>query len=173
MTKFALMLILLVSIFFLSGCVKTQPEISENITNVTNFITNETNLTNETNHTELAENLTPAKVPIRMCETDADCANSNYTTNKCIAAGNDTYCKREGHITCRSNSDCEASEDNYSLCTFPGTANSTCFILKEGVLPGWPMNCKTDSECDDSDASTKDICAIVNESYSFCAHVTQ
>lgn len=163
MNKFALALVLLALIFFISGCVGTRPEIHENITNITN----------ETNYSEATENFPPVREPVRECETDADCYNSSYAINKCITDGNDTYCRREGHITCYANSDCEPAAGEYALCTFPGTVNSTCFILKKGVLPGDPMNCKKDSECDDNNSNTEDMCAIVNDSYSFCSHITE
>lgn len=163
MNKFALMLVLLVSVFLLSGCVKTANEVTNNITKVTNV----TNITNAT------ENLPPAKAPVRMCETDADCYNKTFAVNKCVAVGNETFCELSGYIACHSNEDCKAPAGNYALCAFPGTVNATCYIIQEGIQPSQKMNCKKDSECNDYNASTKDICAIVNASYSFCSHIKQ
>jgi len=134
-----------------------------------------------------------------MCNSHLECADNNsLTLDECINPGTNASICRNTPINCASHSDCLISnftEDIFCsdkdvfktaqnpVCTNPGTTNSTCagssiiqvfvkscqFMCTEGQCVS-SISCNSNSDCDDNNSETIDICHFPGTESSSCSN---
>ena len=134
------------------------------------------------------------------CSNDSDCDDSNTNTeDTCLNPGTKNSTCVHNPILCFNNATCGTNgfvgdlfcQNNNSIfqnyitftCNNPGTAASTCSnsttaqlkstcLINQVCREGACLNviCRTDSECNDSNENTQDICKNPGTPESYCEH---